>query len=299
VRCVFYTVVKIKNYTDCLVYSPYFTFGSYTPEKSDFQYVAPGIINADRVIVQSEKVKRIFCTYGYEDTKFIVSGSPKVDAIVNLNENNLYIPKEWKEKLCDKKVFLLNTHYSYFPASFSNKTKSGNYGVRFHNEILEAIVDKKDVGLIWRPHPLLKNMITDRFPECLEYIQYFEKTLLESSNCVIDNLEDYRPAFCYSDALISTWSSLINEYMVLGKPVMIFQTQLSEEARVRAPIDRGINYFRFGSNSISFDEFVEMVKAGEDPLYERRMEMIKQAFVNMNGNAGYNAYMNIKREVLL
>ena len=279
------------------MYSPYFSHGTYVPNKSDFQYIVPGTINADKIIVQSEKVKKIYITYGFNESKLVVAGSPKIDAVVNLNVDNIDIPVEWKEKLDNKKVFLLNTHLTYFPASFSNKTKSGNYGVRFHNEILKAIIDKKDVGMIWRPHPLLKNMIIDRFPECREYIEYFEKSLLESSNCVIDNQGDYRPAFVFSDALISTWSSLINEYMVLGKPVMIFQRQLSDDVRSQSPIDRGLNYFRFGPNGMSFEEFINMVVDEKDPLKEERMKMIKQAFKNIDGSAGCRAYMELKSEL--
>lgn len=288
---------RLKNYTDCLVYSPYFSYGSYTPGKTDHQYLQPGTINADKIIVQSERVKKIYKTLGFNDNKLIVSGSPKIDAVINANRENVDIPKEWEEKLRNKKIFLLNTHLTYLPVSFSNKTKSGNYGVRFHDEILNAIVNRKDVGMIWRPHPLLKKMVTDRHTECREYVEYLEKILLDSSNCVIDNLPEYKPAFIYSDALISTWSSLINEFMVLGKPVMVFQTQLSDQARSHAPINRNLNYFRFGPNGITFEEYVNMVMDGRDPMYEERMRMIKQAFKNIDGSAGLNAYMTIKESL--
>lgn len=288
---------RLKEHTDCLVYSPYFTYGNFIPGKSDYQYLEPGTVNADKIIIQSEKVKKIFKTYGFSDDKLIVSGSPKIDAIVKLNSNDMDMPEKWKEKLGNKKIFLLNTHLTYFPASFTNTTKSGNYGVRFHNEILKAILDRKDVGLIWRPHPLMNKMISAKYPECLDYIDHLEKTISNSSNCVIDNTADYRPAFVYSDAMISTWSSLINEYMVLGKPVMIFQTQPSGETRARSPIDRGLNYYRFGPGGMRFEDFIDMVVEGKDPLYEARMNMINQAFRNLDGTAGENAYAWIKSEL--
>jgi hypothetical protein len=289
---------NLKNHTDCLVYSPYFSFGTYIPEKSDFLYMQPATLNADKIIVQSEKVKRIFNKYGFADDKFIVSGSPKVDAIVNARKEDVDIPKNWIDKLSGKKVFLMNTHLSYFPTSFSNKTKSGNYAVRFHDEILKAIINKEDVGMIWRPHPLLKNMIMSRFQECGDYIKYFEETISQSSNCVVDYSGDYRPAFFYSHALISTWSSLVNEYMVTGKPVMFFQRQLSADVAAQSPLNRNINYFRFGKNGITFEEFIEMVSKDEDPMYEERMKMIRQGFVNIDGSAGEKAYLKIKNELL-
>ena len=94
---------NLKNHTDCLVYSPYFSFGTYIPEKSDFLYMQPATLNADKIIVQSEKVKRIFNKYGFADDKFIVSGSPKVDAIVNARKEDVDIPKNWIDKLSGKR----------------------------------------------------------------------------------------------------------------------------------------------------------------------------------------------------
>ena len=58
-----------------------------------------------------------------------------------------------------------------------------------------------------------------------------------SSNCIMDNTDDYMIAFQHSDALISTYSSLINEYMVTGKPVMIFQKQQPADIKERHIID--------------------------------------------------------------
>ena len=40
----------------------------------------------------------------------------------------------------------------------------------------------------------------------------------------IDRSGDYRAAFSCSDAMITTYSSMINEYMATGKPIMIFQS---------------------------------------------------------------------------
>lgn len=86
--------------------------------------------------------------------------------------------------------------------------------------------------------------------------------------------------------------------MVTGKPVMIFQRQLSADVAAQSPLNRNINYFRFGKNGITFEEFIEMVSKDEDPMYEERMKMIRQGFVNIDGSAGEKAYLKIKNELL-
>lgn len=291
---------ELKKYTRCLVYSPYLTFGGYAGDKSKHFYVVPGTVNADKIIVQSKKVAQIFKSYGFSDDKLMITGSPKTDEINNFTKDKVDMPKEWANKLKGKKVFLLNTHLSYFPKSFeAAKTTGSNYAVMHHNEILNTFKNREDIALIWRPHPLLKNMIYDRYTQCAEYLEYFEKELLESNNCVIDTYGEYKYSFTYSDAMISTWSSLINEYMATTKPVLVFQWPVKKEVEEASPINRNLNYFRCGSeNNISYEEFVEMVKKGHDYRREERMQMLKEAFVNMDGSAGQAAYDEIKKMFL-
>lgn len=290
-----YYAVNLKGNTECLVYSPYFTYGTYTPGYSEFLYVNPATLIADKIVVQSEKVKKIFCDLDIEEEKLMVLGTPKTDAVIN-KIKQVEIPAEWKEKIQNKKVFLLNTHLSYFGVTYENREKNGNVGIKMHNEIFDAIVDKEDVALIWRPHPLMFAMLRDRFPECLEYANELLRRIKNSKNCVVDMQTDYMPAFSCSDAMISTWSSLINEYMITGKPVMIFQRQMEEKVRNISPIDRGLNYFRFGKNRISFNKYIEMVKKGEDPIKNERMEMINKAFLNLDGTVGEKIYEQIRKE---
>lgn len=286
----------LKENTGCLVYSPYFTYAAYNPGRTDFQYAVPGARNADFIIVQSERVKDIFRSYGHPESKLLAVGSPKIDAVVAKMKQPINIPIEWEIKLKDRKVFLLNTHLSYFPQSSTNTTKSGDYAVRYYNEILKAIINKPGCALIWRPHPLLETMLKERFPKCFLYIKEISRIIEESDNCVIDRTGDYSLAFTLSDALISTYSSLINEYMVTGKPVMIFQRKASEEEIERAPINRNLNYFRFKPDGMTFDDFIDMICNEKDPLKEKRMEMISKAFLNIDGTAGKKAYEVLSRK---
>lgn len=289
---------NLKKHTNCLVYSPYFTIGTYNPGKSDFQYAVPGARNADFIIVQSERVKDIFYSYGYPKSKLLVVGSPKIDAIVSRQKEPIKIPKEWENKLSGRKVFLLNTHLGYFPKSSTNTTQSGDYAVKYHNELLHAIRNRSGCALIWRPHPFLETMLKGRFPDCYTYVKEMVRLMDESENCVIDRTGDYSISFRLSDALITTYSSLINEYMVTGKPVMIFQKKASAEEIARAPINRNMNYFRFELGGMTFESFIDMVCQEEDSLYEERMKMISKAFLNIDGTAGKKAYSIIRNQVI-
>lgn len=294
----FYYSDNLKKHTACLIYSPYFTIGGYTRGKSDFHYINKGTVNADKVIVQSEFVEKIYESYGYHADKFLSCGSPKADYVIQNMNSRLQLPKEWEEKLSGKKVFLLNTHLSYFPSGYSYKDYWGyNFAEVYHNQLLRAIRERKDCGLIWRPHPLLFTMVHTRFPECEEYVNHLREELEHSDNCVIDTSGDYRNAFGCSDALISTYSSLNHEYLITGKPVMIFQTPPTDAGGERSPIDFRTCYFRFGrEDKMTFGAFMDMVCRGEDPKREERIGMLgSKAFANLNGTAGVEIWNSLKQ----
>lgn len=293
----FYYSENLKKYTKCLVYSPYFTISGYKKGKSDFQYVNKGTINADKVIVQSDFVKKIYLSYGYTSDKLISLGSPKADAIIKKCQSSVEIPEIWREKLSGKKIFLLNTHLSYFPNGTMLEDKYGfNFAEKYHDEILQEILGRGDCGLIWRPHPLLFTMLDSRFQMCNTYVNNFMKKIEESGNCVIDLSGDYTTAFSLSDAMITTYSSLINEYIITGKPVMIFQSKPANEIAEQSPIDLRTCYFRFKKDGgISFKNFIDMVMSKKDPKYEERMNMLhSRSFANLDGTAGEKIYLYLK-----
>ena len=50
---------NLKKHSELLIYSPYFTVGTYKREKQEFMFTMPGVYYADYVIAQSEKVKKM------------------------------------------------------------------------------------------------------------------------------------------------------------------------------------------------------------------------------------------------
>lgn len=169
-----------------------------------------------------------------------------------------------------------------------------NQAVQFHQEILNIYLKNEDCALIWRPHPLLKSSLTAGFPEILDFVSYFENEVRNADNGIVDESGDYFDAFYCSDALISTWSSLINEYMVTKKPILIMQKKMPQDIEQQSPLKRNINYFRLGEECISFEQFRDNVLTGKDPLYEKRIEAVQEAFPNLDGSAGEKIYSFLK-----
>lgn len=223
---------ELKKYTDMLIYLPYFV-GTNDYVEEHF-CTAPGIMNADRVIVQSEKVKKIYIesirkfekennckgTFGDLEKKFLPSGSPKLDRIKRvIDSGKVDIPEEWKDKIYrsngkKKPIIFYNTTIDALlkhTDTYMDKLKS----------VLALFRQEKELVLLWRPHPLLVTTIKSMRPDI--YREYIEivKNYQEEDWGIYDETADIDRAIVLSDAYYGDWSSVVEMYKVTKKPIMI------------------------------------------------------------------------------
>lgn len=293
-----YYSYNLKEHTQKLIYSPYGMMGYYNPDKGAFMCHTSAVGVADKVLVQSQKVKQIYIDHRVDKNKLIALGSPKVDAVVEGLQKPICYPEGWEERLRGRKVFLLNTHLSYFINGFNQAIETGtDLSKRRYEQIWDLLLNRDGCALIWRPHPLLKTTLESRnLYGTLDFVNQLEQRILESDNAVLDVNGEYDISFRLSDALISTYSSIIPEYMISGKPIYIDQWQLNAERCKNSPVDYS-NIYYVGPADVKtlLADFIQMVLDGEDPLYEKRMEDVHRAFSNLEGTIGKNVYQELKR----
>lgn len=289
----------LKQHTDLLVYSPYANFGAFNPVTHPFMCQTKALKYVDYVIVQSKKVARLYSDAGVSKEKLLTFGSPKADAIVNKLKKNQPLPVEWEEKLKDRTVLLFNISLSYFIVWRNwekNKDKPEEYSVAM--KIIERFIAEmsreEDYGVIWRPHPLMKDILRSQgLRRETAFIEKMEHLIEDSDNMVIDYNPDYIPAFQRSDGFITTYTSLISEYMITGKPVAVYERKYRFLENENQPVSYLNNYFLLapdsepvGKNLVPRKRFLSVVRTGEDPLREGRLEDAKRGFGNLDGNAG-------------
>lgn len=282
---------NLRNYTNMLVYSPYYTLRYYNPKKGINLCFSPATIYSNKIITQSERLKEIYIEHGHRPEKLLPLGSPKIDSVIHNIKNPPEISEEWKRVIEDKTVFLINIHLSFF-------TRYKEEAFEKVNIILEQIEKNEKCIGIWRPHPLMELMLKSNAPEYLEKYRSIVKRIEESDRYIIDTYSDYSYAFLVADAMFSTYSSLVTEFMVTGKPVFILEKKNSDELNKISPVDYSYNYY-FENDNYYGGEFIQMVKSKNDYLYEKRMEMIRKAFVNsLDGNSGKKIYEHLKMEII-
>ena len=206
-----YFSIELKKYTKNLVYIPYYLTGGMVSEAhkilSAYRYV-------DYIVVQSELFKSGFKGTVFYD-KVLALGSPKLDRVIRLCQEEKQMPEAWKEVIGERKCVMLNTSLSYF-------LRFGKYYLRRIRLCFEWLKENPIVGVIWRPHPLLESTIRSMHPELLTMYQELVEYFLESGIGVLDQTPDIEKTIALVDGYIGdNMTSVTNLFGAAGKPMFI------------------------------------------------------------------------------
>lgn len=274
-----YFARNLRNYTDELVYIPYFVLGEIEPDDQatidsmkHFCFT-PGVIYSHKVIVQSEKMRQIYINEyikaakesglsgehtdrKYLEQKILGLGSPKFDKVLNTKKEDLDIPEEWlriieKPDGSWKKIVFYNT-------SINALLQHNEKMLEKMKDVFQIFKDNQDeIALLWRPHPLIKTTIESMRPQLWKkYSQIVEQYRSEGWG-IYDDSADMDRAVILSDAYYGDGSSVVPVYQKTGKPVMI------------QDIDA---LFKYGyslvmSNAVAYDEKLWFVGMNDNGIY--------------------------------
>ena len=234
---------NLKKYTDMLVYIPYFVLGEIDPDNQaavdsmkHFIWI-PGVIYADKVIVQSEKMKQIYVNEylkaakesglegdhlnrKYLEQKISGAGSPKLDRVQRIRKEDLDIPLDWEKIIrkpdgTDKKVIFYNTSISAF---LQNDTEM----LEKMERAFEVFKECKDESvLLWRPHPLIPSTIRAMRPQLWKQYCAIVDQYRQEGWGIYDDSSDIDRAVVLSDAYYGDGSSVVELCKKRGIPIMI------------------------------------------------------------------------------
>lgn len=298
----FFYSKNLKQYTDKLVYIPYFVLDEIDPEdkaavdRMKHFCTTPGVVNADKVIVQSEKMRQVYISVlmeytgnddasrKYWEEKILGLGSPKVDKVLNTRKEDLEIPEGWMKIIRKpdgslKKIVFYNT--------------SINALLEYNEQMLrkmESVFDifyksRKEIALLWRPHPLIESTLASMRPGLWEEYQKIRDTYRKAGWGIYDDTADMDRAVCLSDAYYGDMSSVVALYSKLRKNITIQNTEsifpkqmIAVEAKIQygkttyVLSREGILYRRMGQ---SYERVVCIAKKIVKRLQYRDMEIYK------------------------
>lgn len=241
----FFYSENLKKFTDELIYIPYFVLGEIDPDNPDAVKgvehfcLTQGVLHADKVIVQSENMKKAYVkvltdfmkehtgndTREYWEKKILGLGSPKFDKVMNTRKEDVTVPEEWlrvieKEDGSWKKIILYNTSVQ---ALLDHKEKM-NRKIR---DVLRVFKEnREEVALLWRPHPLIEATIQSMGLEGGDEYQEIVETYRAEGWGIYDDTADLDRAIALSDAYYGDGSSVVQLCREKGMPVMIQDVEI-------------------------------------------------------------------------
>jgi len=279
---------NIKPYTDLLVYVPYFVSGDTIAEHF---CQAPGIVNADKVIVESEIIKEQYERYypggNPPKDKFLALGSPKYDKVCGTTRADYVLPEKWQKLIGDKKVILYNTSIT----AMLQHTDKFNAKLRY---VFNTFKKRDDAVLWWRPHPLLKAAMDSITPAVSAEYHQIEQQYIDEGWGIYDDTPEMDRALVCTDAYYGDMSSLVWLYQKTGKPVMI------------ADVEHTCDYEKIVFYNLSIDVnlayFMEAIRATiySIDLCTGKIKTIKQLPQEFVKNlCGYGLVCKIKSKFIL
>ena len=221
---------NLRQCADQLIYIPYFVLeephpGNETEEENLSHFIlTQGVLNADKVIVQSEAMRQVYINVlskwtsqhdrTYWEKRISGAGSPKIEKVLTSKKEDFDMPEQWRKLSEGRKVILYNTSLSvmlHYSDMFCGK-------LRF---VFDLFRSQTDVALWWRPHPLMKAAIHSMRPWLEEEYCEIERQYIEDGWGIYDDTSDLHRAICWSDAYYGDrWSSVVPLYQKTGKPMM-------------------------------------------------------------------------------
>ena len=253
---------NVRKYTDCMVYVPY-SVKPVNAQAMQYQNAyteLEAIQRCDLFIAQSKAFYDHYLKGTPLAKKALIHGHPKLDSLYFAKTKNEYIHyDDWAEAIGERRVILLNTHYSYMIE-----------GVEAHpgvKGLIDNVMNNEELFLIWRPHP--QAFLMKMSPQMQAMIQFAEK----HKRMLIDRSPSMTSGYMYADCLISLFpSTVVMDALFLDLPVFV----LGREDLKRASNYQKENQFYL---AVAHEDFNQTIPDQTEQL-EIRMAYIENSIIH-------------------
>ena len=213
----FFYSENLKKFTDCLVYIPYY---ATTGGMADGQSLCPAYLNADYIVIQSQKYRKFFDSR-IPDDKFLALGSPKFDSVIHKCQNPPELPPEWKDKMTGRKIYFYNTSIGGMLANTDGFLQKMRY-------VFDTFRGRDDVCLLWRPHPLMDSSFDSMRRQYKAQYDALKREYAAHNIGILDETPDIENAIALSDAYIGdSATSVTSLFGAAGKPLFILNNHIN------------------------------------------------------------------------
>lgn len=237
---------NLKKYTEKLVYTPWFYLDEITREDQaalenmNCFIAMPGVVNADKVIVQSETMRCTYINYLTEkagentrelwENKICAFNLPGTESFWNERRKN--IPAEWSDRIVKpdgnrKKLILCSVN-------ISSLIQHGEKILQKLRETFAVFQEyKEEIMLFWYSQPLTEKNLKTLRPYLWDQYDKLAGEFLEKNWGIFDNSEQKNETAELCDAYYGSGDTVTCIFYRNNKPVWLIDSELDERAAVQ------------------------------------------------------------------
>ena len=167
---------------------------------------------------------------------------------------------------------------------------------RYKDDFLRLAEERGDIDLVFRPHPLALRNYVEKGYITQEDLDDYICRLTSLENAALDQRNTYYDTFWSSDILISDMSSMLEDYLMTGKPIIFCPTQagktMSDDSRF--PISEFMDGFYTAGNFEEITRITDSLASGEDPKKPQREKLVAE--MRRDGRTGEHILETVIRD---
>ena len=231
----FFYSKRIKEFTDCLIYTPDFVMDEFGANDQRSMYNmqfycnSPGVINSDEVYVQSENIRERYIEslteFAGEESRNIWNNKIKVapwiiseDDVQGISEDE--IPNEWWDKLLKpdgtgKKVLL---YYN----SVSCLARYKEDYLRKIEKTFQSLEQRSDeITVILRPDESINELLSGKYNSLAQEYNEVKEKYGNRPYVILDESKGWHKAVAISDAFYGDGGYILKSFIRTKRPAMI------------------------------------------------------------------------------
>lgn len=214
--------------------------------------------------------------------KIVEMGNAKFDGIYEACNEKRY-PLGW-EKLKDKRTILWAPDHGINKGVTVNTIRNEVTFDLYAKVIFRYIMENREVGLIFRPHPAFIYEMTGLGYWNKGDLELLRNYCRDSENIVFDETETYDAAYSVSDAVLSdALCGITCSALPTLKPIGILY-RTGEE--IKAFAEELVKDYYSIHNEKELVDFFEMIKENKDPMHDLRKAASEKVIKHFDGKNG-------------
>lgn len=230
------------------------------------------IMKADYYISSSETYSTLLNSCIGADAQYNITGFPRNDYLLEDNEGiQKLLEKNFNINKNNKIYLFMPTFRNGFNRKESSIDRESNI-FAFENTSMDDInnfLKENNIHLLVKMHPIEEKLYLDNMTS-QSHISFITQDFLKNNNI------DIYQVLAYIDTLITDYSSVYFDYLLLDRPLIFLDGDMEEYSKNRGFLLEPVNFWRPGEIVINYSDFrcaVNSIEAKEDKFKSQRNQI--------------------------